>query len=207
MLMGEDSAKYSRRPEIIADAAYYILIQDPKSCTGNFFIDEDVLRTNGVSNFKQYACFPENSDQLILDYFVDDNIDAIESPNTFLTQNVNEKWGQVDDKIAELFKTIETNLTLDTVTETQAVYQFYVTGCESGKWYIDLKTGKGCCGKGEAPTSPDAVLTIDSEQFFNMFNGKLKPATAYLMGKLKITGNLQKALKLEKLMTSLKSKL
>lgn len=73
--------------------------------------------------------------------------------------------------------------------------------------YIDLKTGKGSCGKGDPSTPPDAILTMDSENFFNMFNGKLKPATAYLMGKLKISGNLQKALKLEKLMTSLKAKL
>lgn len=39
------------------------------------------------------------------------------------------------------------------------------------------------------------------------FLGKLKPATAFMMGKLKISGNLQKAMKLEKLMGSLKSKL
>lgn len=73
--------------------------------------------------------------------------------------------------------------------------------------YIDLKSGKGSCGKGDAPIPPDAVLTMDSENFFNMFSGKMKPATAYLMGKIKINGNLQKALKLEKLMTNLKAKL
>lgn len=48
---------------------------------------------------------------------------------------------------------------------------------------------------------------MDSKNFFNMFAGKLKPATAYMMGKLKIKGNLQQAMKLEKLMSSLKSKL
>uniref|UniRef100_V9IGM2 SCP2 domain-containing protein n=2 Tax=Apis cerana TaxID=7461 RepID=V9IGM2_APICE len=40
-----------------------------------------------------------------------------------------------------------------------------------------------------------------------MFSGKLKPASAFVMGKLKISGNLQKAMKLEKLMQLLKSKL
>lgn len=73
--------------------------------------------------------------------------------------------------------------------------------------FVDLKEGSGKCGKGEASTKPDATLTMDSKHFFDMFAGKLKPATAYMMGKLKINGNLQKALKLEKLMSSLKSKL
>jgi hypothetical protein len=41
-----------------------------------------------------------------------------------------------------------------------------------------------------------------------LFNaGKLKPAGAFMTGKLKISGNLQKAMKLEKLMGMLKSKL
>lgn len=70
-----------------------------------------------------------------------------------------------------------------------------------------MKTGKGSCGQGDPPSPPDATLTMDSKNFFNMFAGKLKPATAYMMGKLKIKGNLQQAMKLEKLMSSLKSKL
>lgn len=136
MLMGEDSAKYSRKPDIVADAAYYILTQNPKSCTGNFFIDEDVLKSNGVTDFKQYSYSPENSDQLIPDYFVDDNISKIE---VFDISNLNqddENYNQIHGKIAELFKTIETNLTIDTVTKTQAIFQFNVIGQESGKWYV-----------------------------------------------------------------------
>jgi citronellol/citronellal dehydrogenase len=44
-----------RRPEIVADAAYAILCRDSKTTSGNFFIDEDVLRAGGVINFDQYA--------------------------------------------------------------------------------------------------------------------------------------------------------
>lgn len=70
-----------------------------------------------------------------------------------------------------------------------------------------MKNGSGKCGQGEAPEKPDATLSMDSKQFFDMFTGKTKPATAYMLGKLKIAGNLQKALKLEKLMGKLKAKL
>jgi citronellol/citronellal dehydrogenase len=48
----------SRKPKIMADAAYEILISDSRMVTGNFFIDEDVLRSHGVTNFSEYAINP-----------------------------------------------------------------------------------------------------------------------------------------------------
>lgn len=45
----------SRKPDIVADAAHAILLRDSRSCSGNFFIDEEVLRAAGVNDFEQYA--------------------------------------------------------------------------------------------------------------------------------------------------------
>ncbi len=45
----------SRKPAIVADAAHHILTRASRECTGNFFIDEDVLRAAGVGDFGQYA--------------------------------------------------------------------------------------------------------------------------------------------------------
>ncbi|HMC12808.1 MAG TPA: NAD(P)-dependent oxidoreductase [Gallionellaceae bacterium] len=45
----------SRKPAIMADAAHHILTRDCRECSGNFFIDEEVLRTAGVEDFGQYA--------------------------------------------------------------------------------------------------------------------------------------------------------
>ncbi len=45
----------SRKPTIVADAAYQIITSNSKEVTGNFFIDEFVLREKGVTNFKPYA--------------------------------------------------------------------------------------------------------------------------------------------------------
>ncbi|MFB0493577.1 citronellol/citronellal dehydrogenase [Methylobacterium sp. OAE515] len=44
-----------RWPEIMADAAHAVLVQPARACTGNFFIDEDVLRAAGLRNFDKYA--------------------------------------------------------------------------------------------------------------------------------------------------------
>lgn len=58
-----------RRPEIVADAAAAILRKDSKTFTGNFCIDEDVLRRDcGRSDFSRYAVDP--SAQLLEDLFV-----------------------------------------------------------------------------------------------------------------------------------------
>lgn len=48
----------SRKPSIMADAAHVILTRDSRTCSGNFFIDEKVLREAGVSDFEQYAVSP-----------------------------------------------------------------------------------------------------------------------------------------------------
>jgi citronellol/citronellal dehydrogenase len=52
---GENLFNVSRKPEIVADAAYYILRKDAKSTTGNHFIDEDVLREEGITDLECYS--------------------------------------------------------------------------------------------------------------------------------------------------------
>jgi citronellol/citronellal dehydrogenase len=58
---GDEILKASRTPEIVAEAAYWILTQPSDSCTGNFFIDEDILRAQGVTDFSAYAYAPGNA--------------------------------------------------------------------------------------------------------------------------------------------------
>ena len=50
--------EHCRRPEIVADAAHAILTRDSRCCTGNFYIDEDVLREAGVTDLARYAVAP-----------------------------------------------------------------------------------------------------------------------------------------------------
>jgi citronellol/citronellal dehydrogenase len=45
----------SRKPSIMADAAHHILLHNSRECSGNFFVDEEVLRKAGVEDFGQYA--------------------------------------------------------------------------------------------------------------------------------------------------------
>lgn len=58
LLGGDEVIRRSRKPTIIADAAYAILTQDSHDCTGNFFVDEEVLQGQGVTDFDKYAVTP-----------------------------------------------------------------------------------------------------------------------------------------------------
>jgi citronellol/citronellal dehydrogenase len=53
-----EALQASRKPQIMADAAYAILIADSRKTTGNFFIDEEVLHQAGVTDFDPYAVTP-----------------------------------------------------------------------------------------------------------------------------------------------------
>jgi len=58
MLGGFVSPEQCRKPEIVADAAHCVLSKNSKECTGNYFIDENILRENGELDFEKYAVKP-----------------------------------------------------------------------------------------------------------------------------------------------------
>lgn len=68
LLGGDDSMKRARNPEIVADAAHVVFNAKSRELTGQFLIDEQVLRGAGVSDFSQYADVPDS--ELLPDFFV-----------------------------------------------------------------------------------------------------------------------------------------
>jgi citronellol/citronellal dehydrogenase len=74
LLGGDPVARACRRPEIVADAARAILVRPARACTGRFFIDEEVLRDEGVSDFSGYAVEP--GAPLLADAFLPDAVRA-----------------------------------------------------------------------------------------------------------------------------------
>jgi citronellol/citronellal dehydrogenase len=68
LLGGDAVVRGSRQPDIMADAAHVILTRSSRACTGNFFVDEDVLRSAGVTDFERYQTVP--GEDLIPDLFL-----------------------------------------------------------------------------------------------------------------------------------------
>lgn len=71
LLGGENSIKRCRKPEIMADAAHWILTQPSADTSGNFFIDDEVLRGAGIEDLSEYAEVAGTPDsELLPDFFI-----------------------------------------------------------------------------------------------------------------------------------------
>ncbi len=69
LLGGDEAMKRARTPDIYADAAYEILKRDPRECTGNAYLDDEVLAEAGITDLDKYAA--GDGSELALDLFVD----------------------------------------------------------------------------------------------------------------------------------------
>ena len=68
---GTDDALRSRKQEIMADAAHVILTRSSRECSGNFYVDEEILRQEGIKDFSRYAVTPDMKDEeLNPDFFI-----------------------------------------------------------------------------------------------------------------------------------------
>ncbi|XP_036450251.1 LOW QUALITY PROTEIN: hydroxysteroid dehydrogenase-like protein 2 [Colossoma macropomum] len=211
MLGGSGIAKQCRKVEIMADAAYAILCK-PVSYTGQFIIDEDILKKEGIKDFDVYAVEPGHP--LLPDFFLDDEPEKLEKMMEQSGASPAFKGGKVSAEaalsgpIGGTFNVIKGILSPELVKTTQGVYKFDLSGKHRGVWYIDLKNDAGSVGSGEPPVKADVVMSLDSDDFIKMFSGKLKPTMAFMSGKLKIEGDMTLAIKMEKMMSLMnKSKL
>jgi citronellol/citronellal dehydrogenase len=69
MIPGIDTAT-CRTPEILSDAAYVILNRDSKEHSGNFYVDDEVLASVGITDLEKYSVVPGTKD-FLLDFFLD----------------------------------------------------------------------------------------------------------------------------------------
>ena len=69
MIPGID-AQAGRTPQILADAAHIIFNRDAKECTGNFFVDDTLLASEGITDLDKYSVTPGTKD-FLLDFFLD----------------------------------------------------------------------------------------------------------------------------------------
>ena len=88
----------------------------------------------------------------------------------------------------------------DLVTKINAVYQFNISGTSGGQWAVDCATPGGAVTAGTSAAARCTVACTDSD-FLSIVNGKLNPQMAFMMGKLKIQGDMGLAMKLQQILT------
>ncbi|XP_037654168.1 hydroxysteroid dehydrogenase-like protein 2 [Choloepus didactylus] len=211
MLGGSGIESQCRKVDIIADAAYSIF-KKPKSFSGNFIIDENILKEEGIKNFDIYAVKP--GQPLIPDFFLDElpeivakKMESHSDVPAFKEEKQQPQRKSSSGAVEETFRIVKESLSDDVVKTTQAIYQFELSGEDGGTWFLDLKSKGGNVGYGEPSDRADVVMSMSTEDFVKMFSGKLKPTMAFMSGKLKIKGNMSLAIKLEKLMNQMNAKL
>ena len=78
------------------------------------------------------------------------------------------------------------------------VLQYHLTGSEPGEWYVTIKDGVCEVFKG-VHASPKMTLSADSDDYIAIFTGKSNAMKAFMEGKLKLSGDLNMAMKLPNL--------
>jgi 3-hydroxyacyl-CoA dehydrogenase/3a,7a,12a-trihydroxy-5b-cholest-24-enoyl-CoA hydratase len=77
----------------------------------------------------------------------------------------------------------------------ESVIQCHLTGEEASDWVIAIKE-KACTVTPGQASSPNLILTVDSQDYKDLIFGRLDPTVLFMKGKLKLEGNLPLAMSL-----------
>ncbi|XP_017672453.1 stomatin-like protein 1 isoform X1 [Pipra filicauda] len=108
----------------------------------------------------------------------------------------------------ELLSAVESVLSEALVSQVGASYQVNIA-LSSGTWstyFIDLSSGSGRICRGVPEGVPDVTLQVSEKDLQDLFLGDLRPLSAYMSGRLQVTGDLHLALKLEELVKAMKQR-
>merc|ERR1712131_68032 len=206
----DEAAVGCRSVEIMEDAAYEILTSKR---TGGFFIDEDILREAGQTDFDKYECVPGSP--LIPDFFIDDYEERYGKSEAKVAGAAYEESKQSEAPVApgqvktvdDVFAAMGATVASDgekLAARIKAVYRFDMKDTKN-TYFLD-PLNKPACGKLEGNLEHTTQFVMKEKDFVKMFRGKLKPTTAFMTGKMKIKGDMQKAMALEKLMATMNKK-
>lgn len=135
--------------------------------------------------------------KLLPDYFLDVDEDLLDMVKEATKEEAAKSEETKISKMTALFQDVHKIITEDMVKKMQASYLFDVDG---ERWMIDLKSGRGSVNRVDGNAKADVTLSMTEDVMVAIFTGKQRAMTAYMTGKMKIKGELGKAVKLEKLL-------
>lgn len=103
--------------------------------------------------------------------------------------------------VGEIFAGIQKRLTAesDKLAGMEGTFAFSLTGEEGGDYFVRIAGGAAEVGAGEAE-GPDCTFAMSAEDFRALVGGRLNPATAFMTGRVKISGDMGLALKVQRLL-------
>ena len=143
-------------------------------------------------------------ENVIPDFFLDEAEAYLTSQTT---SNVDSDHVPDSNTPAGIFYKIKPLMNETVVQQVGATYLFVISGDNGGCWVLDLKNDSGSVSEATEDTPTDVTMKMEANNMVDMFQGKLKSTTAFMTGKLSISGNMGLALKLEKVLSQVRSKL
>ena len=98
----------------------------------------------------------------------------------------------------EIFDAMPGQLDENAAKNMNAPIQFNLSGDNGGQWYVTIKDGKAEVSKGTAP-SANMTMSMAANDYVDMTTGKLNGQMAFMSGKLKISGDMGLAMKMQTL--------
>src|SRR5690349_24324722 len=98
----------------------------------------------------------------------------------------------------EIFDQLDANINPDAAKGMNSTIQFNLSGDNGGSWYVTIKDGKAEVSQGTA-SAPNMTLSMSAQDYVDMILGKLNGQMAFMSGKLKISGDMGLAMKLQSL--------
>jgi putative sterol carrier protein len=99
---------------------------------------------------------------------------------------------------ADIFKEMPGQLDANAAKGVNSTIQFNLSGDNGGQWYVTIKDGTAVVSEGTAP-SANMTMTMAAADYVDMTTGKLNGQMAFMSGKLKISGDMGLAMKMQTL--------
>lgn len=106
--------------------------------------------------------------------------------------------------VADIFDEMVRVFPVEKAAGLRACYLFRLSGAEGGNWTLTIADQQCSVAPGLAE-KPDVTISMDVADFLKMVHGELQPVVAFMQGKLKLQGDMNKAMKLQELFASLGS--
>lgn len=98
----------------------------------------------------------------------------------------------------EIFNEMPNQLDENAAKGINATIQFNISGDDGGHWFVTVKDGRATVGKGTA-ASPNMTMAMADSDYVDMTLGKLNGQMAFMSGKLKLSGDMGLAMKMQSL--------